>query len=100
MNRSEKPKKAPSRDDLMIKRNAVRSPSSSLKKIRAALVGKGTDVYITIDSWRLKFNFGLKLYKPARKPRLTPPTISKHQAFAKRQCSMDILRLVENYVFR
>ena len=36
-----------------------------------------TDVHITTVSRRLRFNFGLKSYKPARKPRLTPLMKSK-----------------------
>ena len=83
LKRSGRPKKTSPRDDLTIKRIAVRSPTSSLKKIRAALLGKGTDVHITTVSRRLRFNFGLKSYKPARKPRLTPLMKSKRLAFAK-----------------
>ena len=54
LKRSGRPKKTSLRDDLTIKRIAVRSPTSSLKKIRAALLGKGTDVHITTVSRRLR----------------------------------------------
>ena len=65
LNRSGPPKTTSPRDDLMIKRIAVRSPTSSLKKIRAALLGKGTDVYVITVSRRLTCKFYLKSYKPA-----------------------------------
>ena len=83
LNRSGRPKQTFPRDDLMIKRIAVRSPKSSLKKNCAALLGKGTDVHITTVSRRLRFEFCLKSYKPARKPRLTSLMKSKRLAFAK-----------------
>ena len=67
----------------MIKRIAACSPICSLKKIRAALLGKGTDVHITTVFQRLRFNFGLKSHKAARKPRVTPRMKSKRLAFAK-----------------
>ena len=51
----------------MMKRIAVCSPTSSLEKNRAALLGNGADVYIATVSRRLRFQFGLKSYKPARK---------------------------------
>ena len=49
----------------------VRSPTSSCKKIRSALLLKGTDVHRTTISRRLVNEFGLKSHKPVEKPRLT-----------------------------
>ena len=77
----------------MMKRIVVRSPTSYLKKIRAALLRKGTkgtDVHITSVSRSSRFQFSLKSYKPTRKPRFTPRMKSKRLAFAKEHLSMDI----------
>jgi len=74
----------------MMKRIVVRSPTSYLKKIRAALLRKGTDVHITSVSRSSRFQFSLKSYKPARKPRFTPRMKSKRLEFAKEHLSMDI----------
>jgi len=42
-----------------------------------------TNVHITTAFQHLRFQFGLKSYKPAHKPRLTPHMKSKRLAFAK-----------------
>ena len=44
---------------------------SSADKIRSALVAKGTKISRRTVSRRLVDDFGLKAYKPARKPSLT-----------------------------
>ena len=62
----------------------VRSPTSSTKKLQAALLRKGTRVTQMTISHRLSREFNLKSYKPARKPRLTPVMKAKRLAFAKK----------------
>ena len=63
----------------MIQRVADRSPTSSCKKIRSALLLKGTDVHRTTIGRRLVNEFGLKSHKPAKKPR---PMKAKRVIFA------------------
>ena len=67
------------RDDHLIRRVAVRSPTSSCKKIRSALLLKGTDVHGTTIRRRLVNEFGIKSHKPAKKPR---PMKAKRVIFA------------------
>ena len=55
----------------MMKRIATRSPSNSCKKIRVALLVKGTNVRHMTVSRRLSNELGLQLHKLDRKPRLT-----------------------------
>ena len=57
------------RDDHLIRSVAVRSPMSSCKKIRSALLLKGTDVHRTTIGRRLVNEFGIKSHKPAKKPK-------------------------------
>ena len=52
----------------MIRRIAARSPTSSCKKIRSAVLLKGTTVYRTTVRRRLVHDFNLKALKPAKKP--------------------------------
>jgi transposase len=82
--RSGRPRKTTMRDDHLIRRIAVRSPMSSCKKIRSALLQKGTDVHRSTVSRRLTKEFGLKSHKPARKPLLTKTMKAKRLAFAKK----------------
>lgn len=79
-----RPRKTSLRDDHLIKRIATRSPTSSCGKIRAAVLQTGTDISSMTVSRRLRFECGLKSYKPARKPRLTAVMKSKRLAFAKK----------------
>ena len=64
-----KKKTSPGYDNL-IWRIAVRSLTSSCKKIRAALLLKGTDSHYTTVSRHLVNDFNLKVFKPAKKSRL------------------------------
>ena len=81
---SGRPRKTSIRDDNFIRRMVVRSPTTSTKKLQAALLRKGTRVTQMTISRRLSREFNLKLYKPARKPRLTPVMKAKRLAFAKK----------------
>ncbi|CAM1330816.1 Uncharacterised protein at_DN1629 [Pycnogonum litorale] len=73
-----------------MRRIAVRSPMSSSSKIRSALLAKGTDVSRRTVSRRLVDYFGLKSFKPARKPRLTLAMKVKRLAFAKKHANWTI----------
>jgi len=53
-----------------------------LKKLSAALLRKGTGVHIASVSQSLRYQFGLKSYKPVRKSKLTPLMKSKRLEFA------------------
>ena len=83
MHRSGRPRVISQRDDYLIKRNAVRSPTTSSKKIRSALLLKRTVASTSTIKHRLADEFGLKAYKPAKKYRLTPSMKAKRYAFAK-----------------
>ena len=63
---SGRPRKPTPRDDHLMKRITVRSPMSSSKKIRSALLARGTDVSARTVCRRLVSDFGLKLCKPAK----------------------------------
>ena len=80
--RSGRPRKTTPRDDHLIRRVAVRSPTSFCKKIRSALLLKGTDVHRTTIGRRLVNEFGLKSHKPVEKPRLTEAMKDKRVIFA------------------
>ena len=82
--RSGRPRKTSIRDDNLIRRIVVRSPTSSTKKLQAALLRKGTRVTQMTISRRLSREFNLKSYKPARKSRLTPVIKAKRLAVAKK----------------
>ena len=88
--KSGRPRKTTPRDDLMIRRTAVRSPMSSASKIRSALLAKGTNISRRTVSRRLVDDFGLKAHKPARKPRLTQAMKVKRLAFAKKHVQWTI----------
>ena len=88
--KSGRPRKTTPRDDLMIRRTAVRSPMSSASKIRSALLAKGTNISRRTLSRRLVDDFGLKAHKPARKPRLTQAMKVKRLAFAKKHVQWTI----------
>ena len=49
----------------------MRSPTSSMKKIKAELLRRGRKVSHMTVSRRLSKEFNLKSYKPAKKPSLT-----------------------------
>ena len=60
----------------------MRSPTSSMKKIKAELLRRGRKVGHMTVSRRLSKEFNLKSYKPAKKPRLTPTMKAKRLQFA------------------
>lgn len=80
--RSGRPRVTTRREDGMIRRIALRSPSSSCRKIRADLLRSGTKVSMKTVSRRLVDDFGLKSRKPAAKPRLTPAMLKRRLQFA------------------
>ena len=63
-----------------------------LQKNTPALILKGTDVYRTIINRRLVYDFNLKAFKSAKKPRLTPAMKAKRLAFAKQYENWDEVR--------
>ena len=85
--RSGRPRKTTVRDDHLIHRIAVRSPTSSCKKIRSALLQKGTDIHRSTVSRRLTMEFGLHSRKPARKP-LDTDHESQASGFCEKICTV------------
>ena len=55
------------REDNVMRRIVVRSPISSMKKIRAKLLHRGRQISHMTVSRRLSKEFNLKSYKPAKK---------------------------------
>jgi len=82
--RSGRPWKTTRRDDILIKRCVMKSPPCSAKKIRAELGETGSRISRRTISHHLTDEFGLKSWKPARKPRLTPAVKLKRLQFAKK----------------
>ena len=62
--RSGRPRKTTRRDDILIKRCVVKSPTCSAKKIRAELGETGSRISRRTISHRLTDEFGLKSGKP------------------------------------
>ena len=73
-----------------MKLTVARSPTSSCKKIRSNLLLKGANVSISTISSRLNKEFGLKSYKPAKKPRLTSQIKKKRLEFARKQVDWSV----------
>ena len=84
MGRSGSQRKTSIRDDYMMKRKATCPPSSSCKKICAALLAKGTNVSLMTVSRCLSDEFCLKSHKRACKPRLTTAMKFKRSDFVKK----------------
>ena len=57
---------------------------SSASKIWSILLAKGADISWRAVIWHLMIDFGLKVRKPAKKPRLTPAIKAKCLGFAKK----------------
>ena len=70
------------REDNVMRRTVVRSSTSLMKKIRAELLRRGRRISHMIVSKRLSKEFNLKLYKAAKKPRLTAAMKAKRLQFA------------------
>ena len=72
------------KDDYMINHIATWTPPSSCKMIRAALLGKGTNVSFMTVSRCLSNEFGLKSHNPAHRPCVTTAMEFKHLDLAKK----------------
>ena len=79
---SGRPRITSQKDDHLMKRMVVRSPKSSTKEMRSALLVKGTVVSKTTIKHHLTNEFELKTYKSAKKPRLNPFIKAIRYAFA------------------
>ena len=77
-----RPRVTTAREDNVIRRIVVRSPTSSMKKIRAELLRRGRQISHMTVSRRLSKEFNMKSYKPAKKPRLTAAMKAKRLQFA------------------
>ena len=77
-----RPHATTAREDNMMRRIVVRSPTSSMKKIRAELLCRGCQISHMTVSRRLFKEFNLKPYKPAKKPMLTATMKAKCVQFA------------------
>ena len=86
--RSGRSRKSTPKDDSTMKRIVAGSPTSSCQNIKTYLSHKGAEISLKAISRRLCGQFNLKLYKPARKPRLTPQMEKKRLAFAKKYESL------------
>ena len=73
-----------------MKHNVARSPTSSCKKIRSHLLLKGTNVSLSTISCRLSKEFGLKSYKPSKKPLLISRMKKKRLEFAKKHIDRSV----------
>ena len=80
--RTGRPRVTTAREDNVMRRIVVRSPTSSMKKIRAELLRRGRRISHMTVSRRLSKEFNLKSYKPAKKPRLTAAMKAKRLQFA------------------
>ena len=65
--RSGRPRVSTAREDNLMRRIVMRSPTSSMKKIKAELLRRGRKVSHMTVSRRLSKEFNLKSYKPAKK---------------------------------
>ena len=99
--RSGHPQKTTQRDDMLIQRCVVKSPTCSAKKIWAELGETGWRISRRTISPHLTDKFGLKSWKLARKPRLTPARKLKRLQFAKKKIQrLDKPAMVQSFVFR
>ena len=98
--RSGHPQKTTQRDDMLIQRCVVKSPTCSAKKIRAEVGEIGWRISRRTISPHLTDKFILKSRKLARKPRLTPARKLKRSQFAKKIQRLDKPAMVQSFVFR
>ena len=80
--RTGRPRVTTARADNVMRRIVVRSPTGSMKKIRAELLRRGRRISHMTVSRRLFKEFNMKSYKPAKKPRLTAAMKAKRLQFA------------------
>ena len=80
--RTGRPRVTTAQENNVMRRIVVRSPTSSMKKIRAELLHRGHRIsHMTISRYLSK-EFNLNSYKPAKKPRLTAAMKAKCLQFA------------------
>lgn len=82
--RSGRPRKTTTHDVRIIKRYAQKFPTISLPKLSEMVKENGINVSTSTLSRRLSKEIGLKSYRPAKKPRITPAMAKKRYDFAKR----------------
>ena len=80
--RTGKPRVTTAREDNVMRRIVMRSPTSSMKKIRAKLLRRDCRISHMIVFRRLSKEFNLKSCKPAKKSRLTAAMKAKRLQFA------------------
>ena len=73
-----------------MKHTVARSPTSFYTKIRSHLLLKGTNVSTSTISCRFSKKFGLKSYKPAKKPQLISQMKKKRLEFAKKHINWNV----------
>ena len=80
--RTGRPRVTTAREDNVMRRIVVRSPTSSMKKIRTELLRRGRRISHMTVSRRLSKEINLKSYKPVKKARLTAAMKTKRLQFA------------------
>ena len=80
--RTGRPSVTNAREDNVMRRLAVRPPTSSMKKIKAEFMRRGRRISHMTVSRRLSKEFDMKSYKPAKKLRLTAAMKAKRLQFA------------------
>ena len=80
--RTGRPRVTTARENNVMRRIVVRSPTSSMKKIRAELLRRDRRISHMTVSRRLSKEFNMKSYKPDKKPRLTTAMKAKRLQFA------------------
>ena len=81
--RSGRPRKTSVRDDRVLKMIVQKNPRASLPKLSCELRTAGINVSTNRISRRLSNELGLKSYRPAKKPRLSPAMAAKRLHFAR-----------------
>lgn len=82
--RSGRPRITTKRDDRVLKGLVQKDPTISLPELSCTLRNAGVIASTSTLSRRLRKEIGLKSYKPAKKPKLTPAMAKKRLAFARR----------------
>ena len=80
--RTGRPRVTTARENNVMRRIVVRSPTSSMKKIRAELLRRGHRISHMTVSRRLSKEFNMKSHKPAKKPWLTAAMKARRLQFA------------------
>lgn len=82
--RTGRPRKTSRQDDRIIRRMAVENPECTTGDISTELASRGIHVSKMLVSRRLTKDFGLRSFRPARKPFLTTQMRMKRLSFARR----------------